>query len=58
MYSGSTMNDTSPIVNMKKALVNLKKEIQQMDLQLAVLMWTVIDKQSRAKKMMPVEHMT
>lgn len=44
------MNDTSPIVNMKKALVSLKKEIQQMDLQLAVLMWTVIDKQSRAKK--------
>lgn len=50
MISGSAMNDQSPIVNIKRAVTLLRKEIQDMDIQLAVLMWSVLEHQSRAKR--------
>lgn len=52
-FTGTTMNDNSPIVNIKRAIVSLRKEIQQMNLQLAVLMWCVIDRQTRVHKNTP-----
>lgn len=43
---GSSMNDSSPLVTAKKALSNLKKEIQELDFQIIVLLWLLTTKEN------------
>ncbi|XP_014371098.2 intraflagellar transport protein 57 homolog [Papilio machaon] len=43
---GSSMNDTSPLVSAKKAVEALKKDIQELDFQIIVLLWLLISKES------------
>lgn len=43
---GSSMNDNSPLVTAKKAVTNLKKEIQEMDFQIMVLLWLLTTKEN------------
>ncbi|XP_059046745.1 intraflagellar transport protein 57 homolog [Achroia grisella] len=43
---GSAMNDNSPLVTAKKAVVNLKKDIQEMDFQIIVLLWMLTTKEN------------
>ncbi|XP_049878751.1 intraflagellar transport protein 57 homolog isoform X2 [Pectinophora gossypiella] len=43
---GSSMNDNSPLVTAKKAVANLKKEIQEMDFQIIVLLWLLTTKEN------------
>ncbi|KAM3966020.1 intraflagellar transport 57 [Aphomia sociella] len=43
---GSSMNDNSPLVTAKKAVGNLKKDIQEMDFQIIVLLWMLTTKEN------------
>lgn len=43
---GSSMNDNSPLVTAKKAVATLKKDIQEMDLQIIVLLWLLTSKEN------------
>lgn len=43
---GSSMNDTSPLLTAKKAVETLKKDIQELDFQIIVLLWLLISKES------------
>lgn len=43
---GSSMNDNSPLVNAKKAVATLKKEIQDMDFQIIILLWLLTTKEN------------
>lgn len=43
---GSSMNDNSPLVTAKKAVANLKKDIQEMDFQIVVLVWLLTTKEN------------
>ncbi|XP_026751748.1 intraflagellar transport protein 57 homolog [Galleria mellonella] len=43
---GSAMNDNSPLVTAKKAVGNLKKDIQEMDFQIIVLLWMLTTKEN------------
>lgn len=43
---GSSMNDTSPLVSAKKAVETLKKDIQELDFQIIVLLWLLISKEN------------
>lgn len=43
---GSSMNDNSPLVSAKKALANMKKEIQELDFQIIVLLWFLTTKEN------------
>ncbi|KAJ2945233.1 hypothetical protein O0L34_g9304 [Tuta absoluta] len=43
---GSSMNDNSPLVTAKKAVTNLKKDIQELDFQIIVLLWLLTTKEN------------
>lgn len=43
---GSSMNDNSPLVTAKKAVTTLKKDIQDLDFQIIVLMWLITTKEN------------
>ncbi|XP_061717100.1 intraflagellar transport protein 57 homolog [Cydia pomonella] len=43
---GSSMNDNSPLVSAKKAVANLKKDIQELDFQIIVLLWLLTTKEN------------
>uniref|UniRef100_A0A2A4JZ54 Intraflagellar transport protein 57 homolog n=1 Tax=Heliothis virescens TaxID=7102 RepID=A0A2A4JZ54_HELVI len=43
---GSSMNDNSPLVTAKKAVANLKKDIQDLDFQIIVLLWLLTTKEN------------
>lgn len=43
---GSSMNDNSPLVTAKKAAANLKKDIQEMDFQIIILLWLLTTKEN------------
>ncbi|XP_063537796.1 intraflagellar transport protein 57 homolog [Cydia strobilella] len=43
---GSLMNDNSPLVSAKKAVANLKKDIQELDFQIIVLLWLLTTKEN------------
>lgn len=43
---GSSMNDNSPLITAKKAVSNLKKDIQDMDFQIIVLLWLLTTKEN------------
>ncbi|KAJ0172733.1 hypothetical protein K1T71_011872 [Dendrolimus kikuchii] len=43
---GSSMNDNSPLLTAKKAVANLKKDIQEMDFQIIVLLWLLTTKEN------------
>ncbi|CAH2055873.1 unnamed protein product, partial [Iphiclides podalirius] len=43
---GSSMNDASPLVAAKKAVETLKKDIQELDFQIIVLLWLLISKEN------------
>lgn len=43
---GSSMNDNSPLVTAKKAVSTLKKDIQDLDFQIIVLMWLITTKEN------------
>lgn len=43
---GSSMNDNSPLVTAKKAVATLKKDIQEMDFQIIVLLWMLTSKEN------------
>ncbi|KAF9813554.1 hypothetical protein SFRURICE_006385 [Spodoptera frugiperda] len=43
---GSSMNDNSPLVTAKKAVANLKKDIQDMDFQIIILIWLLTTKEN------------
>ncbi|CAG4937803.1 unnamed protein product [Parnassius apollo] len=43
---GSSMNDTSPLVTAKKAVETLKKDIQELDFQIIILLWLLISKEN------------
>ncbi|PZC80104.1 hypothetical protein B5X24_HaOG215326 [Helicoverpa armigera] len=43
---GSSMNDNSPLVTAKKAVSNLKKDIQDLDFQIIVLLWLLTTKEN------------
>ncbi|XP_073954409.1 intraflagellar transport 57 isoform X2 [Choristoneura fumiferana] len=43
---GSSMNDNSPLVSAKKAVINLKKDIQELDFQIIVLLWLLTTKEN------------
>ncbi|KAI5640251.1 intra-flagellar transport protein 57 domain-containing protein [Phthorimaea operculella] len=43
---GSSMNDNSPLVTAKKAATNLKKDIQELDFQIIVLLWLLTTKEN------------
>lgn len=43
---GSSMNDNSPLVTAKKAVVTLKKDIQELDFQIIVLLWLLTTKEN------------
>lgn len=43
---GSSMNDNAPLVSAKKAVETLKKDIQELDFQIIVLLWMLISKEN------------
>ncbi|CAK1542702.1 unnamed protein product [Leptosia nina] len=43
---GSSMNDNAPLVTAKKAIDTLKKDIQELDFQITVLLWMLISKEN------------
>ncbi|XP_072945442.1 intraflagellar transport protein 57 homolog [Epargyreus clarus] len=43
---GSSMNDNSPLVTAKKAVETLKKDIQELDFQVIILLWLLISKEN------------
>lgn len=43
---GSSMNDNSPLVTAKKAFATLKKDIQDMDFQIIILLWLLTSKEN------------
>lgn len=43
---GSSMNDNSPLVTAKKAVASLKKDLQDMDFQIVVLVWLLTTKEN------------
>lgn len=43
---GSSMNDNSPLVTAKKAVATLKKETQELDFQIIVLLWMLTTKEN------------
>lgn len=43
---GSSMNDNSPLVTAKKAVANLKKDIQELDFQIIILLWLLTTKEN------------
>ncbi|XP_068623217.1 intraflagellar transport protein 57 homolog [Battus philenor] len=43
---GTSMNDTSPLVTAKKAVETLKKDIQELDFQIIILLWLLISKEN------------
>ncbi|XP_045519367.1 intraflagellar transport protein 57 homolog [Pieris brassicae] len=43
---GSSMNDNAPLINAKKAVETLKKDIQELDFQIVVLLWMLISKEN------------
>lgn len=43
---GSSMNDNSPLVSAKRAVANLKKDIQEMDFQIIILLWLLTTKEN------------
>lgn len=43
---GSSMNDNSPLVTAKKAVDTLKKDIQELDFQIMILLWLLISKEN------------
>ncbi|XP_038218701.1 intraflagellar transport protein 57 homolog [Zerene cesonia] len=43
---GSSMNDNAPLVTAKKAVETLKKDIQELDFQIIVLLWMLISKEN------------
>ncbi|CAG9782268.1 unnamed protein product [Diatraea saccharalis] len=43
---GSSMNDNSPLVTAKKAVTTLKKDIQEMDFQIIILLWFLTTKEN------------
>lgn len=43
---GSSMNDNSPLVTAKKAVATLKKDIQELDFQIVVLLWLLTTKEN------------
>lgn len=43
---GSSMNDNSPLVTAKKAAANLKKDIQELDFQIIILLWLLTTKEN------------
>ncbi|CAH0397183.1 unnamed protein product [Chilo suppressalis] len=43
---GSSMNDNSPLVTAKKAVSILKKDIQEMDFQIIILLWFLTTKEN------------
>lgn len=43
---GSSMNDNSPLVTAKKAVETLKKDIQELDFQIIILLWLLISKEN------------
>ncbi|XP_013191396.2 intraflagellar transport protein 57 homolog [Amyelois transitella] len=43
---GSSMNDNSPLVTAKKAVANLKKDIQELDFQIIILLWMLTTKEN------------
>ncbi|CAG9571679.1 unnamed protein product [Danaus chrysippus] len=43
---GSSMNDNSPLVTAKKAVETLKKDIQELDFQILILLWLLISKEN------------
>ncbi|XP_004925430.2 intraflagellar transport protein 57 homolog [Bombyx mori] len=49
---GSSMNDNSPLVTAKKAVATLKKDIQEMDFQITVLLWLLTTKESNGNSLL------
>ncbi|XP_053616268.1 intraflagellar transport protein 57 homolog [Plodia interpunctella] len=43
---GSSMNDNSPLVTAKKAVTNLKNDIQELDFQIIILLWMLTTKEN------------
>ncbi|CAH0719203.1 unnamed protein product, partial [Brenthis ino] len=43
---GSSMNDNSPLLTAKKAVETLKKDIQELDFQIIILLWLLISKEN------------
>lgn len=43
---GSSMNDNSPLVTAKKGVETLKKDIQELDFQIIILLWLLISKEN------------
>ncbi|CAH2088060.1 unnamed protein product [Euphydryas editha] len=43
---GSSMHDNSPLVTAKKAVETLKKDIQELDFQIIILLWLLISKEN------------
>lgn len=43
---GSSMNDNSPLVTAKKAVANLKKDIQEIEFQIIILLWLLTTKEN------------
>ncbi|XP_041969094.1 intraflagellar transport protein 57 homolog [Aricia agestis] len=43
---GSSMNDNAPLVTAKKAVETLKKDIQELDFQIVILLWLLISKEN------------
>ncbi|KAG6459735.1 hypothetical protein O3G_MSEX011578 [Manduca sexta] len=45
-FKGSSMNDNSPLLTAKKAVATLKKDIQELDFQIIVLLWLLTTKEN------------
>ncbi|XP_046970941.1 intraflagellar transport protein 57 homolog [Vanessa cardui] len=43
---GSSMNDNSPLLTAKKGVETLKKDIQELDFQIIILLWLLISKEN------------
>ncbi|VVD02315.1 unnamed protein product [Leptidea sinapis] len=43
---GSSMNDNAPLITAKKAVETLKKDIQELDFQIVILLWMLISREN------------